>query len=52
MQSRRLLVDSPVASDWSSRRTKAEWASADHAVPRVTAVTSAWRVIAQYPPSP
>ena len=52
MQSRRFLVDSPVGSDSSKRRTKAELASTDHSSPLVTAVTSAWRVNAQNPASP
>ena len=52
MQSKRFLVDSPVGSDSSSRRTKAELASADHPAFLVTSVISAWRVIAQNPASP
>ena len=52
MQSSRFLVDSPVGSDASNRRTKAELASTDHSGPLVTAVTSAWRVNAQNPASP
>jgi hypothetical protein len=52
MQSKRFLVDSPVGSDSSSRRMKAEFVSTDHPRLLVTAVTSAWRVIAQYPASP
>ena len=52
MQSKRFRVDSPVGSDSSNRRTKAEWASTDHSGFLVTAVTSAWRADAQYPASP
>ena len=51
MQSSRFLVDSPVGSDASSGRTKEELVSTDHAGLLVTAVTSAWRVTAQNPPS-
>jgi hypothetical protein len=52
MQSNRFVVDAPVGSDSSSWRTKAERASADQPEPRVTAVTSAWRVSAQNSPLP
>ena len=45
-------MDSPVGSDSSSRRTKAEFVSTDQPGLLVTAVTSAWRVSAQNPPSP
>ena len=45
-------MDSPVGSDSSSRRTKAELASTDHPGRLVTAETSAWRVSAQNPASP
>ena len=44
-------MESPVGSDSSSRRTKAELVSTDHARLLVIAVTSAWRVTAQNPPS-
>ena len=51
MQRRRFFVDSPVGSDASSRRTKAELVSTDHPGLLVTAVTSTWRVTDQNPPS-
>ena len=52
MHSSRFLVDSPVESDSSSRRTKADFVSTDQPGLLVTAETSAWRVSAQNPASP